>query len=195
MKVRKLLVGVLLAGVLLASVGATRAPAASQALVLDAQHSNIEVYVRATWVSFTGRLRKFQSDIVIDPAGRRVEYTEVKFQFADLKTGVSLRDREMLQWEDNARFPEARFRLDTVDLAASGGATARGSLLIHGIEHQVSFPVALLAEGSLYAIDGEVPLDYRDFGLPLIRKFFFLTVDPHLRVRFHLQGRLAETPP
>jgi hypothetical protein len=56
-----------------------------------------------------------------------------------------------------------------------------------------TFPVSFLIEGPLYAIDGEVMLDYRDFGLPIIRKFLILTVDPRLRVRFHLQGHLASS--
>lgn len=186
---------ILFVGAVLAGVGATCGAAAPQTLVLDAQHSSIEVYVHATWVNFSGRLRKFHSEIVIDPVDRRVEHADVDFQFADLKTGLSLRDREMLQWEENTRFPDVKFHLDAFEPGTPGGTTVRGSLLIHGVEHQISFPASLLVEGSLYAIDGEVPLDYRDFGLPLIRKFYFLTVDPHVRVRFHLQGRLTETNP
>jgi polyisoprenoid-binding protein YceI len=183
--IAKLLLGALLLG--------TVATAAPQALVLDTQRSSIEVYVHATWVSFAGHVKKFQSDIAIDPADRRIDHAEVGFQFADLKTGVSLRDREMAQWEESVRFPEVHFKMVAFEPAETRGTTVRGSLIIHGVEHQISFPAALLVEGSLYAIDGDVPLDYRDFGLPLIRKFFFLTVDPHVRVRFHLQGRLAST--
>ncbi len=57
--------------------------------------------------------------------------------------------------------------------------------MLHGIEHAISFPVTLLVAGPVYAIDGEAEIDYRDFGLPQIRKFWVLTVAPRLVVRFH----------
>ena len=47
-------------------------------------------------------------------------------------------------------------------------------------------------EGGLFAIDGDAVIDTRDFGLPIIKKFLVLKVDPEVRVRFHLQGD-AET--
>ena len=46
-------------------------------------------------------------------------------------------------------------------------------------------------EGRTLAIDGETMLDTRDYGLPVFRKFIFLSVDPKVRVRFHLLGKLA----
>ncbi|HET7537109.1 MAG TPA: YceI family protein [Candidatus Didemnitutus sp.] len=171
------------------AIAADRA-AATQSLVLDPQRSNIEVFVHTAWTSFWSRLQKFHGDIAIVPEERRIEHAELDLQLSDLKTGVSKRDRDMLVWEENSRFPNVRFRLDALE-PAEHGLVARGSLSIHGIEHAVSFPISILAEGSLYAIDGELWLDYRDFGLPPLRKMYFLTVDPQLQVRFHVQGRLA----
>jgi polyisoprenoid-binding protein YceI len=164
--------------------------APTHTLVLDAQRSNIEVFVHTAWTSFWSHLQKFHGDIAIDPAEQRIERAELELQFSDLKTGVSKRDRDMLVWEENSRFPNVRFRLDALE-PAEHGMVARGSVSIHGVEHAVSFPISVLADGTLYAIDGEVQLDYRDFGLPPLRKMYFLAVDPRLQVRFHLQGRLA----
>ena len=60
----------------------------------------------------------------------------------------------------------------------------------HRARHQPARALLLVA-GPVYAIDGEVEIDCRDFGLAPIRRFGVITVEPRLVVRFHLQGRLA----
>lgn len=169
-----------------------QAPArAGVALVLDQERSAIEVEVRGTLGIFTGRLQQFAAVVVVDPAGLTVEQAQVDFKFADLRTGRARRDRDMLEWENHAEHPAVRFRLERLETMPDGPVRARGRLAMHGVEHSVMFPVTFLAEGAVCSIDGEVDLDYRDYGLPVIRKYLLLTVDPRLRVRFHLQGRLA----
>jgi len=54
----------------------------------------------------------------------------------------------------------------------------------------VSFPVKITADHRLTTIDGMAAVDTREFGLPIIRMFWVLTVDPVVHVRFHLQGVL-----
>jgi len=159
-------------------------------LVLDRERSEIEVEVRDTFGSFTGRLQAFEAAVSIDPAGPSVERAQVDFKFADLRTGRPRRDRDMLEWENAVQHPSVRFRLERLEVTPGAPVRARGWLTLHGVEHNVVFPVAFLADGPACSIDGEIDLDYRDYGLPVIRKFFMLTVDPHLRVRFHLQGRM-----
>lgn len=171
-------------------VASEEAPAA-RVLVLDPEHSSIEVLVHATFDTFLGRLEKFQTDIAIDPVRSRTERAVMTFAFADLKTGRPGRDRDMLEWSENNQYPTVEFRMDALEQTPGAPAQAHGSLKIHGIEHATTFPVSFLIAEPLYAIDGEVMLDYRDFGLPIIRKFFLLTVDPRLQVRFHLQGHLS----
>lgn len=160
-------------------------------LELDPYHSTIEVQVHATFDSFAGKLTKFQTDIVVDPERQRTTRARVSFDFADLQTGRERRNRDMLVWTENDRFPRVDFEMASLEPQTDGPALVHGSLKLHGIEHAMTFAVAYLVEGALYAFDGEVVIDYRDYGLPVIRKFYFLTVDPTLRIRFHLQGRLA----
>jgi polyisoprenoid-binding protein YceI len=192
MKILRILSFLALAsGLSAAPLGAGGPGTAGRALVLDPGHSSIEVLVHATFDTFLGRLRKFQADIVIDPEQARTQRALVTFAFADLKTGRPGRDRDMLEWSENNQYPTVEFRMEALEQTPGAPAQAHGSLKIHGIEHATTFPVSFLIEGPLYAIDGEVLLDYRDFGLPVIRKFVILTVDPRLQVRFHLQGRLA----
>jgi polyisoprenoid-binding protein YceI len=165
--------------------------AAAVPLVLDRERSVIEVEARDTFGSFTGRLQQFDARVSIDPAGPVVDSAWVDFKFADLRTGRARRDRDMLEWENSADHPSVRFRLEGLETTPDGPVRARGRLAMHGVEHSVLFPVSFLVQGSICAIDGEVELDHRDYGLPVIRKYFILSVDPHLRVRFHLQGRLS----
>ena len=172
--------------------GPGRAEGGSRPLRVDPERSSIEVEVRATFDSFAGQLRTFQADIAIDPDRHSVEKARLSLRMADVRTGRNLRDRHMLEWEESAIYPDVTFQLTSVGLSEGGPVRARGNMLLHGVEHEVTFPVTFLVQGALYSIDGEVRLDYRDYGLPVIRKFWILTVDPQLRVRFHLQGRLEE---
>lgn len=165
-----------------------------QRLALDTDRSTIEVLVQATFGSFTGKLPRYDADIRVDRARLAIGRAVVNFAFADLKTGIALRDRHMQEWEDEVRYPNVSFHLDSIESSPDHRSIAHGGLVLHGIEHAVSFPVSLLVAGQVYSIDGEVEIDYRDFGLPQIRRFLILTVAPRLVVRFHLQGRLAGVP-
>jgi polyisoprenoid-binding protein YceI len=176
----------------LPGLAAAQLPAADwQNLVLDDNRSVIEVEVRSTFDVFTGRLQRFTAVILVNPDAQRVESARLDFKFADLRTGRTRRDRDMLEWEQNAAHPAVHFELKRLVRTAAEPVQAAGRLTMHGVEHAITFPVTFLIEGVVYSIDGELALDYRDYGLPMIRKFLLVTVDPHLRVRFHLQGRLA----
>ena len=177
-------------GSLLGLAATLRAAPVDQALELDSDRSSIEVLVQATFGQFTGKLPQYDADIRVDVDHHVIGRAVVNFTFADLKTGIALRDRHMGEWEDTARYPNVSFHLDSIETAPDNRTIVHGGLVLHGIEHAISFPVSLLVAGPVYAIDGEVEIDYRDFGLPQIRKFWILTVAPRLVVRFHLQGRL-----
>ncbi len=66
---------------------------------------------------------------------------------------------------------------------------AVGRLTFHGVTRDLRFPITLERDGPLYSIDGDAPIDTREFGLPVIRRLAVLKVDPLVHVRFHLQGR------
>lgn len=163
-------------------------------LRVDPRRSTIEVLVHGTSGSFTGHVEQFSSLIEFDSDHHRIIRTSVTFRFPDLKTGRPNRDQHMLEWLESSRYPEVSFRLEALAKDRAGGDVAQGRLTIHGVERTVSFPVNFLMEGQRFSIDGEIQLDYRDFGLPRLRKYWILSVDPELKVRFHLQG-WSETHP
>jgi polyisoprenoid-binding protein YceI len=181
-------------GGLLGLAIALRAEPGEQVLELDTDHSSIEVLVQANVGAFTGKLPRYEADIRIDAAHHVVGGAVVNFTFADLRTGIALRDRHMREWEDAVRYPTVSFHLGSIETAPDNRVTVHGGLVLHGIEHAISFPISVLVADPVYSIDGEAEIDYRDFGLPPIRRFWVITVAPRLVVHFHLQGRLALEP-
>jgi polyisoprenoid-binding protein YceI len=173
------------------SGGAQTAPAALDVLQIDPLRSTIEVIVHGTTGSFTGRVELFSTQIEFDSDRGRIQRAWIVLPFANLKTGRTARDIDMLKWLESSAFPEARFDLVSLERTAIGHEVANGRLTLHGVERTVSFPVYLLMAGARFSLDGEVDLDYRDYGLRVLRRFYFMTVDPNLKVRFHLQGRVG----
>jgi polyisoprenoid-binding protein YceI len=165
--------------------------AAEREITVDPAGSRVEVVVKATVDSFVAKLSSYQAQISLDATGARVDAATFRFQFADIKTGKPDRDEQMNTWQETAKFPEVVCKVSSVTAAADGRYLASGRLLFHGVERDFSFPVTITSDQSLFSVDGEMSVDTRDFGLPIIRKFMMLKVDPIVVVKFHLQGSAA----
>ncbi len=179
-----------------ASTAATAALAAHAApprpLSIDPTRSDIEAEVRASLHTFSARVQTYEARIEADPDDGRIHRATLRFLFDDLGTGDEKRDRHMREWEDTRQFPAVTFTLASLEPLADGKYTARGRLELHGTSREIAFPVSIaIADRTTYSIDGEVPLDTREHGLGVIRKFGVLKVNPVVLVRFHLQGTLA----
>lgn len=164
--------------------------AAELPLDLDAAQSRVEIVVKATMDSFTGSLDAYEADIRVDSASGEVGAAHVGFHFSDVKTGNADRDTEMHEWQGTRDHPDGAFTLAAIERDEKGGRIARGALEFHGVSRELRFPITVTHEGARYAVDGEAVVDTRTFGLPVIRKFMVLKVDPEVRVRFHLQGEV-----
>jgi polyisoprenoid-binding protein YceI len=163
--------------------------AATRALQIDPAQSRVDIAVQATVDSFTGHLQHCDPVITLGDDGAIVS-ARVPFRFRDVSTGKPKRDDAMHEWQQTDRFPDGEFDLTSLTPVQPGRFTAHGQLLFHGVKHELTFPVAVTTDHALYAIDGEAVLDTREFGLPIIRMFALLKVDPLVKVSFHLQGRL-----
>lgn len=157
-------------------------------LSVDKHLSRLEVAVHAPPDSFVAPLAVYDISVSLNPAGTLPETAEVSFAFADLKTGKDARDKKMLEWLQSGQFPSGRFVLESLTNDARGKLLAAGTLTLHGVARPLSFPVTVASEGTRMKIDGEATVDTRDFGLPVIRMFALLKVDPQVIVRFHLEG-------
>jgi polyisoprenoid-binding protein YceI len=159
-------------------------------LLLDQAHSHVEIAVKATVDSFVGHLENYEAVIEVDPAQAKIISAEFGFKFSAVKTGKTDRDEQMNTWQQTERFPGGSFKLTELTPETNGRYVAHGKLLFHGVTQELSFPVSITTDKVLYSVDGETTLDTRTFGLPIIRKFGLLKVDPLVTVRFHLQGSL-----
>lgn len=163
-------------------------PGRAARLECDPVQSRIEIIVKATVDSFTGRLEAFAPEVTLGSDGR-VTAARVAFRFTDLHTGKDKRDRAMHEWQHTGEFPDGEFVLENLAPAAGGQWLARGRLRLHGRTQLLEFPVTILTQDNICAIDGEAVVDTREFGLPVIRMLGLLKVDPLVHVRFHLQGK------
>ncbi len=161
-----------------------------RALLIDAAQSRVDVVVQATVDSFTGSLAAYEADIRVDTETGAVVAARFDFRFADVKTAKAARDEQMHAWQGTPTHPLGRFTLAEIGRDEAGASYARGQLLFHGVSRELRFPISVTREGTRYAMDGDAVVDTRRFGLPVIRKFAVLKVDPEVHVRFHLQGEL-----
>jgi polyisoprenoid-binding protein YceI len=171
---------------------ASHAFAVETPLVIDKAHSNIEAGVKSTMDNFSVKLAVYDAIVSVETAEKRIGSAQIKFRFADLKTGKENRDVEMLHWEQTDKFADCVFNLEALLPAADGTFSARGKFTLHGVTKETSFPVTIgFKEPDAYTIDGNLPIDTRDYGLPVIRNFAILKVNPVLQVKFHLEGRVS----
>lgn len=161
--------------------------AAERPLVVDRAQSRIDVAVKATMDSFVARLAAYEPEISVAETGAIIG-ARLAFHFRDVMTGKDGRDKAMHKWQETQKYPDGLFVLTALQPGEGGQATASGRLTLHGVARDVTFPVSIHRDGARYALDGEVPVDTREFGLPGIRMFAVLKVDPVVHVRFHLQG-------
>lgn len=163
-----------------------RLSAAPQPLAVDLAQSRVEIVVKATVDSFTGKLEAYKAAIAVEDG--HVATASFGFKCSAIRTGKEGRDEAMNEWLEISKHPDGSFTLISLAPGADGRLAARGTLSLHGVNREIVFPVSVITDHKVYAIDGEAQLDTRDFDLPIIRKFGVLKVDPLVKVRFHLQG-------
>jgi len=154
-------------------------------LQIDSDKSEITVAVSSTINSFVARLKKFDAHIECTTNLERPDKALVSFDFKDLKTGDDLRDKHMLAWLQYTAFTNSIFQL-TEWKQNDAEILALGELTIHGVKQAIAMPVTITRTNDQCNIDGVAVLNYRDYQLPLIRKMLFITVNPELKVTFHL---------
>lgn len=168
--------------------------AAERALKVDPERTYVDVDVSVTVDSFTARLEKFDATLKLDDKGRIKQGGSFAFKFTELKTGKPDRDRAMIDWLGGGE-PAGKFDLGILAVTPSGQGQVTGNLTFHGKTSLVEFPVNVSQAGGEYVITGEATIDYRNWGLKVIRKGFVIKVDPFVKVRFKLTGVPVDLPP
>ena len=190
MKVSVLLTCLLLSVAFL-SAAPVAAPTPDHLLKADLTRSFIEVDVKSTAKNFTARLDNYEAKLTADDSGK-VKSAIITFKFTDLKTGETERDVEMIKWLGGGS-PDGRFDLGILAVAPDGQGQVTGKLTMHGETQMVEFPVNVLRTADTFVVNGGVTIDYRNWGLKVIKKVLVLKVDPELRVRFKLTAATPDT--
>lgn len=181
----------LLLSVAFLSAAPVATPTADHVLKADRTRSFIEVDVKSTAKNFTARLDNYEAKLTADDAGK-VKSAVITFKFTDLKTGEVERDAEMIKWLGGGS-PEGRFDLGILALAPDGQGQVTGKLTMHGETQLVEFPVNSQRTTDTFVVNGGVTVDYRNWGLKVIKKALVLKVDPEVRVRFKLTAVTPDT--
>ena len=175
---------------------ATVLSAAEVPLTIDKNRSHIEALGISRQGNFTAKLTVFDAVISLDPVEKRIGSAQLTFHFADIKTGDEKRDAEMCTWQQTDQFPDCVYILEALLPAVGGTFNARGKFILHGVTRVITIPITIgYTTPDTCQIDGDLPLDTTDFGLPPLRKYGIFRVIPRLQVKFHLEGRVSPPRP
>jgi hypothetical protein len=110
----------------------------------------------------------------------------VEFQVERLRSGNSLQDREMWKLIDSRRFPLIAADLREVKPnGTSGSYSATGDITLAGRQRRYDGALSITPNGESVAVEGELVLDIRDFGLQPPR-LLMVKVQPEVTVRLKL---------
>jgi len=174
---------------MLALAPAMGSAARGAGIIVDHAGSHLEIAVKSTIDPFVATLRDFEAAVELSPDGGQIRTAVFRCKFNAIQTGNPDRDHDMNDWQHTEDFPDVSFALTELTPGPAGRTLAHGRLRLHGVEKSVSFPVSVDLTKPVATIDGDVTLDTRDYGLPVIRKYLVLKVDPIVVVHFHLQGK------
>lgn len=162
---------------------------AAEPLTVDPTRSRIQVDIKATGHWFTSELKDYRISATGDSASLAPESFQLDWNFTRLDSNDKKRDAEMVKWLGGGQ-PTGSFQWLKSWKEADGSNRAMGKLTIHGVTKTISFPYQVEKAGKWVTIRGQVPVDYRNFSLPIIRSMAVMTVDPELLVRFHVVGNV-----
>jgi len=161
---------------------------AAESLEVDQTRSRIQVDIKATGHWFTSELKGYQVSASGDQSTLAPASFQLDWNFKKLDSDDKSRDAKMVDWLGGGE-PKGTFKWIKSWKEKDGSDRAMGSLTIHGVTKTISFPYKVEKAGDWVTISGQATLDYKDFGLSVIR-MTFMTVDPKLLVRFHVVGKV-----
>lgn len=161
-------------------------------LKVDSAASSVtfDVRVNVGLDSFVGKVDNWTLDLTMPAQGDLPDRAIFTVDALGLKTGKDDRDKEMLRWLENEKFPAVRYEMKAIRKSASGGLEADGELSIHGKTQTVTFPLSIERKEATLTVRGGVTVNYTTFDLKIIRKFGFLSVKPEIKIAFLATGTL-----
>jgi polyisoprenoid-binding protein YceI len=161
--------------------------ASAATLEVDKAKTKIQVIAKATGHEFTGTLTDYTITASGDEKTLKPTALELSWSFKNLDTADAGRDAEMIKWLGGGA-PKGSYKFAKI-WSRSGVDYAEGTLTINGVAKTVQIPLTVKKDGAVITTSGKTEIDYKDFGLPLIRAMLVMTVDPKLTISFTVVGK------
>jgi polyisoprenoid-binding protein YceI len=174
-----------------------------QRLAVVPSLSRVGFDAKSTLHDFSGVTQKVEGEFEVDLAAPQHACSgAVRAEAKSLDTGMADRDkgmRELLGASEHAQiaFVWTSFRDAKVDAAAQRvDGVAVGRLTIKGVEREVAMPVRVSVDASKrVAIEGEMKLALRDFGLEPPSQLGMISVENEMKVWIALRARSLGAAP
>ena len=132
----------------------------------------------------------FNGEGELDPEA--VHRAQLAFWVEDLDSGNELRDIEMLRRMNARGHPSVEWRVKKVSVANGGRCRAIADVTVHGRTRSFEGDFKMSVAPGLLVVEGAHEFDMRDFGIEPPR-FFWLWIEPRVRVRVKVVARLVST--
>jgi polyisoprenoid-binding protein YceI len=166
-------------------------PAQELLLQLDPARSGADISLGATLHSVHGSFSLKRGDVHFNPATGTAS-GEIVFDATSGATGNSSRDNKMhTEVIQSQRYPEIVFRPDraagTFSISGISILQVHGMFAIHGVEHEVTFPVQVNVEANTWTAKASFQVPYVKWGMKR-PSAPFLRVAETVQVQFHAAG-------
>ncbi len=157
---------------------------------IDMAQSEIKFSVRATVYTINGKAGEAESRVSFDPETKKVNLPlSIEIPTASLKTRNKLRDRDMRKMFEAEKYPEITWTASKVTCEAGPApqflnCQAEGTMKIHGVEKEISFPVELTLRENKVKAEGSLKLKRDDFGLKTPAMLGMIRVSQDVTVSF-----------
>jgi polyisoprenoid-binding protein YceI len=143
------------------------ASAPPPAWAVDKSASSLRFTSSMAGESFTGAFRRWDADIRFDPANLPASSVNATVEVASAATGNPDRDQAIPTdaFLDAPAFPRATFVARHFTALGGGRYQADGVLTLRGVSRPLSLPFALVIQGTLAKMTGQVTLNRLAFGV------------------------------
>lgn len=149
--------------------GARHAPLAPAVPVwsVDKVASRLTFRASVSGQSFDGVFKTWDAQIAFDPKNLRGSHVAVTVNIPSVVTGDPTRDQMLptSDWFAAQKFPQATFVSTLITQTGPDHYQAVGDLRIRGVVHQVTLPFTLTLIKDIAAVNGELTIDRRQFGI------------------------------
>lgn len=147
-------------------VGAS-ALAGAVPLKTDAAKSSVSAVFKQMNVPVEAPFRAFSASIDYDAAKPAASKASVEITTASFDIGDPMYNKEVAkkEWFNSAQFPKASFVSTSIAPAGAGKLNVSGKLTMKGKTANVTFPLAVKAEGGKQVFEGQLPIKRLAFDI------------------------------